>query len=355
LEDGTVVEGRGFGSPGVARGEMVFQTGMTGYVEALTDPSYKGQILMLTYPLVGNYGVNPEDYQSEGIKAEALVIRDLCRYPSNHLSEMSLDEFLKKQNIPGIEGVDTRRLTRKARVHGTMKAMLKVGEDIDEDQLVEEVKEQKGIEERKDLVPSVSIDRVKKFENGGDLELAVIDCGCKSNIVSNVLKEGIDITMFPHDVTADEILSIEPDGVLVSNGPGNPALLNDTIETVRDLIGETVLYGICLGNQIISLAMGAETYKLKFGHRGINHPVKDLETGRVFISTQNHGFAVTENSLKDVGLEVTQINLNDDTIEGVEHKNYPIRAVQYHPEAGPGPHDTFFFFDDLRKSLEKGK
>lgn len=356
LEDGTFLEGEGFGAEGRAKGELVFETGMSGYVEALTDPSYNGQILMLTYPLIGNYGVSPEDYQSDGIKAEALVIRDLCRYPSNWRSEKSLDDFLKEFEIPGIENIDTRMLTRKARIHGTMKSVLSVGEgEVDEGELVREAREQESIKEKDYLVEEVSIEETQRFEDGGDLELVMIDCGYKRNILTNTLKEGINVTIVPHDASADEILGLEPDGVLVSNGPGNPAVLDKTIETVKKLLGETVLYGICLGNQLISLALGAETFKLKFGHRGINHPVKDFETGRVFISTQNHGFAVREDTLEEAGLKVTQRSLNDQTVEGVRHEDMPINAVQYHPEAGPGPHDTYFFFEDLRESLERNE
>lgn len=355
LEDGTFLEGKGFGSPGRTEGELVFETGMTGYVEALTDPSYNGQILMLTYPLVGNYGVNSDDYQSDGIKSEALVVRDLCRYPSNYRSEQTLDEFLEEYEIPGIEGVDTRMLTRKARIHGTMKAMVSAGEgEVDEDELVRQAREQESIKERENLVPEVAGKEVERFESDGDLELVLVDCGYKRNILENSLKQGINVTVVPYDTPADEILDMGADGVLISNGPGNPVLLDGVIETAEELIGGTVLYGICLGNQIISLALGAETFKLKFGHRGINHPVKDFESGRVFISTQNHGFAVTEESLKEVGLEVTQRNLNDDTVEAVAHKDLPVKAVQYHPEAGPGPHDTYFFFEDLKRDLKEG-
>ncbi|MFP4005844.1 MAG: glutamine-hydrolyzing carbamoyl-phosphate synthase small subunit [Candidatus Hadarchaeia archaeon] len=353
LEDGTFLKGKGFGAKGRAEGELVFETGMTGYVEALTDPSYNGQLLMLTYPQVGNYGVTSKDYQSDGIKAESLVIRDLCRYPSNYRSEMDLDEFLKKYEIPGIEDVDTRKLTRKARIHGTMKAVLVTGEEREKEELVEEAKEIESIKTKESLVPEVSNEKIRRYESSGDLELVMIDCGYKSNILENTLKEGINVTIVPYDTPADEILEMDPDGVLISNGPGNPALLEKTISTIEDLMGKTVVYGICLGNQLISLALGAETFKLKFGHRGINHPVKDLESGRVFISTQNHGFAVTEESLEEVGLEITQVNLNDETVEAVEHKDMPIKAVQYHPEAGPGPHDTYFFFDELREDLEK--
>ncbi|KXB05311.1 carbamoyl phosphate synthase small subunit [candidate division MSBL1 archaeon SCGC-AAA382A03] len=355
LEDGTVVEGDGFGAPGKAKGELVFETGMTGYVEALTDPSYNGQLLMLTYPLIGNYGVNSDDYQSEGIKAEALVIRDLCHNPSNWRSEKTLNQFLVDEGIPGIEDIDTRKLTRKARIHGTMKAVLYVGEEEkDEEELVKEAREQESIKDKENLVAEVCRGETERYEGDGDLEMVMIDCGYKENILKNSLKQGINVTTVPYDTPADQILDMDPDGVMVSNGPGNPALLDETIETIENLMGETVLYGICLGNQLISLALGAETFKLKFGHRGINHPVKDLETGRVFISTQNHGFAVTEESLEEIGLEISQINLNDDTVEGVVHKDMPIKAVQYHPEAGPGPHDTYFFFDDLKKDLKNG-
>ncbi|KXA97285.1 carbamoyl phosphate synthase small subunit [candidate division MSBL1 archaeon SCGC-AAA259I09] len=353
LEDGTVVEGKGFGSPGKAKGELVFQTGMTGYVEALTDPSYNGQILMLTYPLIGNYGVVPQDYESEGIKAEALVIRDLCQYPSNWRSEMTLDQFLKKHDIPGIEKIDTRKLTRKARIHGTMKAILEVGEEnVDEKGLVRKAREQKSIEERENLVPQVSIKGKERFEGEGNSELVMIDCGYKNSILTTLHRENINVTIVPYDTSAENILDLEPDGALVSNGPGNPALLEETIDTIEKLLEETVLYGICLGNQLISLATGAETYKLKFGHRGINHPVKHLETGRVSITTQNHGFAVTEKSLQNTGLEATQINLNDKTIEAIEHENLPVKAVQYHPEAGPGPHDALPFFKQLKNRLQ---
>lgn len=351
LEDGTVLEGEGFGSTGKAKGELVFQTGMTGYMEALTDPSYNGQILMLTYPLVGNYGVTSEDYQSDGIKPEAFVIRDLCRHPSNWRSERTLNEFMEEQGIPGIEDVDTRMLTRNIRIHGSMKCVVSVDEEMKEEKLVSEARKQKSIKEKDWLVDEVSMEKELRFE-GGDLDLVMVNCGYKRNILRNILKEGINVTLVPHDTSADEILDKNPDGVLVSSGPGNPELLDQTIETVKNLLGETVLYGICLGNQIISLALGAETFKLKFGHHGINHPVKDERRRRVFISTQNHGFAVKRKDLEDVGLKVTQANLNDQTVEGVEHEKMPIKAVQYHPEAGPGPHDTYFFFRDLRKSLE---
>jgi len=353
LEDGTVIEGKGFGAEGKALGEIVFATGMTGYVESLTDPSYAGQILMFTYPLIGNYGVSEEDYESDGIKAEGVVVREACFRPSNWRSQKDINEFLLEFGIPGIYGVDTRALTKKIRVHGTMKAVLRTYDgEVDIEALKREAREQKSISELK-LVKRVAADEVERIEPGdGRYEVALVDCGVKRSIINNLLSRGMNVTIFPFDAPAEEILSRRPDAVLISNGPGDPAAVEETIAEARKLIGKVVLYGICLGHQIIALALGAKTYKLKFGHRGLNQPVKDLETGRVFISTQNHGFAVAEEGLERTGLEVTHINLNDNTIEGLKHRELPIRTVQYHPEAGPGPHDTYFFFDFLIKDME---
>jgi carbamoyl-phosphate synthase small subunit len=353
LEDGTIVEGKGFGAEGKVAGELVFATGMTGYVEALTDPSYKGQILMLTYPLIGNYGVNSMDYESDGIKVEGFVVREICTHPSNWTSQRSIDEFLREFNIPGICGVDTRALTRKVRVHGTMKSILQTSDGtIDLEKLKKEVKQQPGISEL-DLVKRVASDRVRRIESEkGEYEVVLIDCGVKRSIVNSLASRGINITIVPFNTPASKILDFSPDAVLVSNGPGDPVRVTITIHEVKKLVGKTVLYGICLGHQIIALALGAKTFKLKFGHRGLNQPVKDFETGRVFISTQNHGFAVRHDGLSDLHLKVTQINLNDNTIEGLKHTELPIRTAQYHPEASPGPHDTYFFFDLLVEDME---
>ena len=354
LEDGTVVEGCGFGAEGLAQGELVFNTSMTGYVEALTDPSYAGQILMMTYPLIGNYGVCNEDYESDRIQTKGFVIKHLCRHPSNWRSQKNLDHFLKEFNIPGIEGVDTRMLTLKARVHGTMKATLAVFKSKDmpsKEELIENTKKQPHISEI-NLVDKVCVKKPKFVGTQGKHHVVIIDCGVKNSIIRQLILRGVDLHVVPYDFPANKVMEYDPDAVFISNGPGDPARVTQTIQTIRSLVGEVPVAGICLGLQLTSLAMGAKTFKLKFGHRGTNQPVKDFDTGRVFISTQNHGFAVDDNSLKETGLEITQRNLNDGTVEGIQHKDLPLFAVQYHPEAGPGPHDTYFFFDRFMQMLE---
>ena len=349
LEDGTVVEGKAFGEEREAEGELVFNTSMTGYVEALTDPSYKGQILMMTYPLIGNYGVCREDFESDGVKVEGFVVKELCKEPSNWRSEMTVDELLKEYGVPGIEGVDTRMLTKKLRIYGSMKAYIGVG-DVTKEEAVKRAKNQPSISEL-DLVDKVCVKSPKTIGEG-KYKVVLIDCGVKASIVRQLVMRGVEVTLVPFDYPAEKILEEDFDGIFVSNGPGDPERVKPTIETIRKLVGKLPMAGICLGHQLIALAFKAKTFKLKFGHHGSNHPVKDFETGRVFISSQNHNFAVDEKTLPK-GLKVTQINLNDMTVEGMVHEEIPLISVQYHPEAGPGPHDTYFFFDRFVELLSE--
>ncbi|UCD93166.1 MAG: glutamine-hydrolyzing carbamoyl-phosphate synthase small subunit [Methanobacteriota archaeon] len=351
LEDGTLLRGEAFGSKTTAFGEIVFNTNMTGYCEALTDPSYKGQILMMTYPLIGNYGVQPETSESDRIQPSAFVVRELCRFPYNVDSKMKVSQFIKSNDIPGISDVDTRMLTIKIRKHGTLKAAVSTDPDRNPDELVEEVISMPHPTET-NLVSMVSCQKPRLHDGNNGKRIVLIDCGVKNNIINNCLRIG-QVMQVPYDTTAEEILDFEPDGVLVSNGPGDPAhpeIMETTVETVRRLSEEIPLMGICLGHQILSLALGAETYKLKFGHRGGNQPVKNLTTGLAYITSQNHGFAVKPELPED--LEVAEINLNDGTVESIKHKSLPILSVQYHPEASPGPHDANHLFRQFEILME---
>lgn len=353
LEDGTIVEGEGFGAEAEVFGEAVFNTSMSGYQEALTDPSYKGQILMLTYPLVGNYGVNDLDFESEGIQVEGFVVRENCLEYEHPEARKAIDAFLRDQGVPGISGIDTRALTIKMRAYGTMKAMLKTSsKKIGKEGLVKRVKKSPHITEM-DLVDIVTSKEPKRHDAGGELEVVILDCGMKLGIPHSLLERKVNVTIVPARASSKEILELEPDGLLVTNGPGDPLKADYVIKTIGALKEELPIFGICFGNQLVSLALGAKTYKLKFGHRGSNQPVKDLETGRVYITSQNHGFAVDAESLEGTGLEVSHINLNDNTVEGVRHTELPIATVQYHPEANPGPKDSAYLFDEFIKVMEE--
>jgi carbamoyl-phosphate synthase small subunit len=353
LEDGTVWKGEAFGADEFHMGELVFNTSMTGYQEILTDNSYCGQIVMMTYPLIGNYGVNREDWESIEPAVMGFVVKDYCEQPSNWRATESLDAFLKSEHIPGIYGVDTRALTRKLRDKGTMKATL-----ADPDANVEEVvKKLKETDLMHDQVSRVSTKKIYSVPNRG-LKLVLMDFGAKLGIVRELASRGCDIIVVPYDTPAETILNFRPDGVMLTNGPGDPEDVPEAIETIRQLIGKVPVFGICLGHQLIALAGGAKTYKLKFGHRGGNHPVVDLSDGHVEITSQNHGYAVDIDSLKDTDLELTHIALNDKSCEGLRHKKYPVFSVQFHPEANAGPEDSKDLFDkfiDLMKEEAERK
>ncbi len=351
LEDGTILKGEGFGFETIKTGEVVFSTGMTGYVESLTDPSYKGQILMSTYPLQGNYGISREWFQSDGIKAEGFIVREQNSYPSHRLSEENLPDFLEEYQIPGISGIDTRYLTLKIRRHGSMKGAIST-QEIDDFELLKLVNEQENIENM-DLVDQVSVRKPQIIGEDFKNRAVILDCGIKKNSINALIKREIGVVVLPYKTSYKEILDYDPEAILVSSGPGNPTRVIEAVKTVRNLSDKLPIFGICLGQQIISLAFGAKINKMKFGHRGINQPVKDLKTGKVSITSQNHGFTIDAESCKDLPIKITQINLNDGTPESIEHEELPISSVQYHPEAGPGPHDSDQYFDNFLKVLKE--
>lgn len=351
LEDGTAVRGAFFGSRRRILGELVFNTNMTGYTEALTDPSYRGQILMMTYPLIGNYGVDPGAMESDTIQPTGFVVKEACPAPSHPRSAFGIGDFLKRHETPAIEGVDTRSLTIRIRSKGTMKAAL-VPATEDVDAVVREVRQAPHPDTR-NLVAEVSCRTVERYPGAGKRTIVVMDCGVKRNILREAQRYA-DVVRVPYDATADEILAQKPDGVILSNGPGDPAhpdVVATSVRTVRELAGRVPLLGICLGHQLLALAFGGKTFKLKFGHRGGNQPVKDLRSGRVYITSQNHGFAVDADFLPGE-FEVTHVNLNDHTVEGMAHRELPIFSVQYHPEARPGPRDNAYIFRDFVAELK---
>jgi len=362
LSDGTIFTGTSFGAATEVTGEVVFNTALSGYQEVLTDPSYAGQIVTMTYPHIGNYGVNDVDGESGRPWVTGFVVRECARRPSNYRSKGSLHEYLEGHGIPGIEGIDTRALVRRVRTGGAMPAVLSAV-DLDDDSLRRKAAAAPGMAGQ-DLVRAVSAPEPYDWTEGEpagfattgarpapEYRVAAIDCGIKRNILRLLVDGGFRARVFPATARPEDILAFEPDGLFLSNGPGDPAPVDYVAATVRELLPRLPTFGICLGHQILALACGARTYKLKFGHRGGNQPVKDLSTGKVEITSQNHGFAVDAEGLRDHGLELTHVNLNDNTVEGFRHREYPAFAVQYHPEASPGPHDSRYLFTRFRELI----
>lgn len=336
LENGIIFEGKAFGYLKESVGEVVFNTGMTGYQEILTDPSYYGQIVTMTYPLIGNYGINIEDIESKSIKVKGFIVREKCSYPSNFRCEFQLEDYLKQNKIIGLEGIDTRALTKILRNNGTMKGIITL-----EESELDDVKTKLDAFSNKDAVKEVTSKEIIQIDGKGK-HVAILDFGIKQNIVRNFVERGCKISIFPYNASAQSILDVNPDLVFLSNGPGNPEDLPETIENIKQLIEKKPIVGICLGHQLLALSLGGKTTKLKFGHRGSNHPVKDLEENRVHITSQNHGYVV-QTLPKEI--EITHVNLNDGTVEGMKHKTLPIYSVQFHPEACPGPKDSEYIFD----------
>jgi carbamoyl-phosphate synthase small subunit len=369
LEDGTIYKGRSFTGDCEAVGEVVFNTSMAGYQEILTDPSYCGQMVTMTYPLIGNYGINEEDVESERIQVRALLIKEYQEHPSNWRSQKSLAQYLKADGIPGVEGIDTRALTKHIRQAGAMNAALST-HDLDPDSLVGKARTSPSMAGQ-DLVKEVTCGepflwrdgRRRKVEGGlerfewpdepGRWRVVAMDYGVKHNILRSLERRGCTTLLLPADTGSETIDTLEPHGLLLSNGPGDPAAVTYAVDAIRGQVGKRPIFGICLGHQLIGLALGGKTFKLKFGHRGANQPVKDLATGKVEITCQNHGFCVDIESLSDPQIELSHVNLNDQTLEGLVHKKIPLFSVQYHPEASPGPHDASYLFDRFVELMRK--
>ena len=364
LESGRVFEGVSFGAEGESFGEMVFNTALSGYQEVLTDPSYCGQIICMTNPLIGNYGINPEDMESKKVSAAGFAVREASSLVSNWRSCEALPDFLKRNNIVAIEGLDTRALTRHLRDKGAMKAVI-TSLQSNPKALVQKAKLSKGMLGA-DLVKEVTCQEKYIFtpllKTKIKYKIAILDCGAKQNILNDLSRRGAAVHVFPAFASAAEILASAPDGIMISNGPGDPAAVTYVIDTVKNLLKynsdnskQIPIFGICLGHQLLALALGGETYKLKFGHRGGNHPVKDLATGKIEITSQNHGFCVKPESLNEKNIEVTHTNLYDGTLEGFKHRTLPLFCVQYHPEASPGPRESKYLFDRFFALIDKSK
>jgi carbamoyl-phosphate synthase small subunit len=353
LEDGTLLMGRSFGAEGESVGEVVFNTGITGYQEVLSDPSYCGQMVTMTYPLIGNYGINRDDFESIRPCIHGFIVREHTEVPSNWRSQYTIDRLLKDYEVVGISDIDTRMLTRKIRHHGTMKGIMTTGTDSI-DALMEKLN---GTPLMTDQVPRVSTKSIFSCPGEGH-RVVLIDYGSKYGILRELTKRQCDVVVVPYNTPASEIRRLRPDGVLLSNGPGDPKDVMESVKVVQKIMKEFPLFGICLGHQLFALANGANTEKMKFGHRGGNHPVKDVESGRVFITSQNHSYTVEKESIDNNSLNVSHINSNDGTVEGLRHKSLPAFSIQYHPEAAPGPYDSGYLFDqfiDMMNRVKKGE
>jgi len=353
LEDGSVYEGYAFGAEADTCGEVVFNTSMAGYQEILTDPSYAGQIVLPTYPLIGNYGTNKQDIESKQIQVRGFIVREKCEQPSHYLDDKTIHDYLAESGIPGICGVDTRAITRRLRSAGVMMGIITTLKTSQE--ALKELEKQPDYGSI-DFVRQVSTEKLYKWEERGssDYHVVALDCGLKYNILRLLCQHGCHVTVVPCTTSSEEILNLEPDGILLSPGPGDPDLLGYLAETVKGLVGKAPMMGICLGNQIFHKAFGGRHFKLKFGHRGGNHPVRELATGAVHITAQNHGYAVDPATLSDE-LEITYINLNDGTVEGLRHKELPIFSIQYHSEASPGPLDNVYLFKKFVENIKESK
>ncbi len=351
LADGTVFEGRSFGASGEAAGEMVFNTSMMGYQEILTDPSYAGQTVAMTYPLIGNYGTNSDDEESNKPHVRGFVVKECSRIPSNWRSTQSLPDYMKQHGVVGVEGIDTRELTRRVRIHGVMNSIVST-EDLDPESLVQKAQSWEGIigidlvQEVTCAAPYVESPPEPRFH------VVALDYGIKRNIVRKLVEAGCKVTVVPAATTAAEVLALEPDGVFLSNGPGDPRPLDYAIATCKDLVGKKPMFGICLGHEILGLAFGAEIIRLKFGHRGANQPIKENDTNRILITSENHGWGISAESVPSE-LEISRLNLNDGCVEGMRHRELPIFSIQCHPEASPGPHDSFHLFHYFAELMEK--